>query len=359
MNKTINAFLKLNKYTKVSEVANLSGVLRTNGVLLFDLVPRILLELLDAKRHLALVTVESEDNGLYLIAHLEEVLSAAQVLRPAHLAHVDKTLYSRSNLNECAVVGHNHYFTLNLVANLEVLIQLVPWMWLQLLQAQSDALLLLVKVEDNNVKLLVGLYDIGGVVYATPRQVGDMDKSVNTTQVDKHTIAGDVLNSTLKHLTLLELSDDFLALLLKLGLDECLVRNNNVLVLLVDLNNLELHCLVDKYIIVADGLNVDLATRQEGLDTKDVNDHTTLSAALDVTLNDLVILKRLVNALPALGCACFPVREHELTLLILLVFNKHLNGVAHLKVGVVTELVVRNNTVRLVANVNYYLALVD
>ena len=160
-------------------------------------------------------------------------------------------------------------------------------------------------------------------------------------------------------MTLLELSDDFLALLLKLGLDECLVRNNNVLVLLVDLNNLELHCLVDKYIIVADGLNVDLATRQEGLDTKDVNDHTTLSAALDVTLNDLVILKRLVNALPALGCACFPVREHELTLLILLVFNKHLNGVAHLKVGVVTELVVRNNTVRLVANVNYYLALVD
>ncbi len=172
-----------------------------------------------------------------------------------------------------------------------------------------------------------------------------MDKTVNATEVDEYAVAGDVLNGTLEHLTLLELSDDFLALLLKLGLDECLVRYNNVLVLLVDFHNLEFHCLVDKHVVVADGLHVDLAAWQESLDAKYINDHTALSATLDVTLNDFIVFKRLINALPTLSSASLLVREHELALAVLLVLDKHLNGVANLEVGVVTELVKWNDTV--------------
>ena len=218
-------------------------------------------------------------------------------------------------------------------------------MWLKLLETEGDALLLLVEVEDNNVELLIGLYDVGRIVHAAPREVGDVDKTVNAAQVDEYTVAGDVLNSTLEYLTLLELGDDFLALLLELGLDECLVRNNNVLVLLVDFNNLEFHGLVDKHVVVADGLNVDLATWQECLDAEYVNDHTTLSATLDVTLNDFIIFKRLVNAIPTLSGASFLVRKHQLALAVLLILDKYLNGVAYFQVGVVTELVKWNNTV--------------
>ena len=256
------------------------------------------------------------------------------MLRPAHFTHVDKALNARSDFNKCSVVGHNNYLAGNLVANLEVLVELVPWMWLKLLQTQSNALLFLVEIEDNNVELLVGLYDVGRIAYAAPREVGNVDKTIHSTEVDEYTVGGDVLNSTLKYLTLLKLSNDFLALLLKLGLDECLVRYNNVLVLLVDFHNLELHSLVDKHVVVADGLHVDLAARQESLDAKYINDHTALSATLDVTLNDFIVFKRLINALPTLSSASLLMRKHQLALVVLLILNKHLNGVAYLQVGI-------------------------
>lgn len=52
--------------------------------------------------------------------------------------------------------------------------------------------------------------------------------------------------------------DNFFALCLELGLDESLVRDNNIAELLVDLDNLELHSLAYEYIVVAYWVDVNL-----------------------------------------------------------------------------------------------------
>ena len=127
-----------------------------------------------------------------------------------------------------------------------------------------------------------------------------MNESVNTTEVNEYTVRGDVLDSTLKDLTLLKMRDNLLALCFELSLDECFVRNDYVTELLVNLNHLELHSLTNEYIVVAYRVNVNLAARKECLDTKYINDHTALSAALDVTLDNLVVLQSLVDVLPTL-----------------------------------------------------------
>ena len=85
-----------------------------------------------------------------------------------------------------------------------------------------------------------------------------MDKTVYAAKVDEYAVACDILDSTLKNLTLLKVTDNFLLLCLKLCLDKSLVRNNDILELLVDLNNLEFHCLANEDIVVADWLNVNL-----------------------------------------------------------------------------------------------------
>ena len=51
-------------------------------------------------------------------------------------------------------------------------------------------------------------------------------------------------------------------------------------------------------------MNVYLASRQECFDAEYVNNHTTLSAALDVTLDNLFVVEGCVDALPALAQAC-------------------------------------------------------
>ena len=126
---------------------------------------------------------------------------------------MDQTFHTWSDFYECTIVGHHNHFTLHAVANLEVWIESIPWMRHELLQAESDALLLFVEVENNHIELLVRLNDVVRIVNTAPREVGDVDKTIYATQVDEHTVRGDVLNSTFEYLTLFELSDDFLALL--------------------------------------------------------------------------------------------------------------------------------------------------
>ena len=213
---------------------------------------------------------------------------------------MDQTLYARSNLNECTVVSDNDNLTLDVVTNLNVRVESIPWVWGKLLETKSDTLLLLIEVDDNNVDLVVESNNLVWIAYAAPREVCDVDQSVYATEVNEYTVRSDVLNSTLEYLTLLKLRDDLLALSLELCLDECLVRNNNIAELLIDLHDLELHSLAHELVVVAYGVNVDLRTGQEGLDTENVNNHTTLCAALDVTLDNLLGLEGCIDTVPAL-----------------------------------------------------------
>ena len=68
---------------------------------------------------------------------------------------MDKTLNAWNNLYECTVVSDENYLTLNLVTYLEVSIEKIPWVSSKLLQTESDSLLSLIEVKDNNVNLLI------------------------------------------------------------------------------------------------------------------------------------------------------------------------------------------------------------
>ena len=179
----------------------------------------------------------------------------------------------------------------------------------------------------------------------SPRQVCNVDQTVYATQVDEYTVRSDVLDSSFQYLTFFQFGDDFFLLLLELCLDEGFVRHDNVFELLVDFNNLEFHSLTNEYIVVADWLDVDLRTWQECLDSEYVYDHTTLCAALDVTLDDFVVLESFVDAVPAACSACFLVREDQLTLFVFLVFDEYFNRVTNFQIRVVAEFAHRDDTI--------------
>src|SRR5690606_11926664 len=54
--------------------------------------------------------------GFHFITHFEEFLRAAQVLRPRHFRHVDKSFYARCDFEECTVVCHGDDFAFHLRA---------------------------------------------------------------------------------------------------------------------------------------------------------------------------------------------------------------------------------------------------
>ena len=96
------------------------------------------------------------------------------------------------------------------------------------------------------------------IAYAAPRKVCDMNESVHTTKVDEYAVRSDVLDSALEHLTLLQVRNDFFLLCLELCLDKSFVRYDNIAELLIDLHNLELHCLAYEHVVVAYRMDINL-----------------------------------------------------------------------------------------------------
>ena len=82
------------------------------------------------------------------------------------------------------------------------------------------------------------------------------------------------------------------------------MRYDNIAELLINLNDLEVHCLVNVCIVILDRTDVDLRTRKECLDAEYIYDHTALCAGLDITLNDLTLVECLINHIPRAQLTC-------------------------------------------------------
>src|SRR5574344_116681 len=273
------------------------------------------------------------------------------MLAPRHFTNVDKTFNTWLNFYESTIVCDNNNLTLNMVANLKISIKSIPRMWCELLQTKSDTLLLLIKIKDNNVNLLVKINNLMRIAYTAPRKVCDMNKSVYTAKVNEYTVRCNVLNSTLKYLTLFKVRDNFFLLCFQLSFNKSLVRNNNIAEFLIDLYDLEFHCLAYEYIVVTYWMNVNLTSWKECFNTEYVNNHTALSTALNITLNDFFILKSCINLIPTLIKASFTVRKYQLTFFVLLVFYVNFNLVTYFEVWVVTKFRCRNDTIALITDV--------
>ena len=81
---------------------------------------------------------------------------------------MDKSFYARLDFDKGSVVCHDDNLSLDVVAHFEVRIECVPWVWSELFQAECNAFLLFVEVENNDINLLVELDNFVWVVDASP-----------------------------------------------------------------------------------------------------------------------------------------------------------------------------------------------
>src|SRR5574344_225103 len=175
MNKTVYAFFKFYKNAEVSEVTNFCRVLATYRIFCFNSFPWIFLKLLDTKAHIALLAVESKDNGFNLITYMQEILCRTKVLAPRHFRNMDKSFYTWLNFNECAVVSDNDNLTVDMVTNLKICVKSIPWMWSKLFQAKSNTLFLIIKIKNNDIDLLIKFNHLMRITYTPQRKICNMN----------------------------------------------------------------------------------------------------------------------------------------------------------------------------------------
>src|SRR3546814_2150734 len=150
----------------------------------------------------------------------------------------------------------------------------VPRILAQLLEAEADAVALLVVLEHAHVELLADFNDFGRMAHALPGHVGDVQQAVDAAQVHERAVVGEVLDHALEHGALDQLLEQLLALFRMLALDHRAARNHHVVALAVELDELELQLLAFQVHRVADRAHVDQGTGQERTDVLDVDGET-------------------------------------------------------------------------------------
>ena len=298
VDQAIDTGLDFDEGAEAGQVANLARDASVHRVLEGQHHPRILFCLLHPQGDLLLALVHLEHHRLDGLADADHLRGVPHVTRPAHLGDVDQALDAGLELDEGAVVGDRHHLALHPASHRVFLGDALPWVVLQLLHAEADALALPVDVEDLDLEFLADLHHLARVGHPAIRHVGDVQQAVDTTQVDEGTEVGDVFDHAGPHLTVLQFLHQVLALAGPLGLQDDPAAHHDVPAALVELDDLELVGLPQQLVDVGDPAQGDLASREERVDAHQVDDHSTLDLLDQRPFDRLVALVGLADLLP-------------------------------------------------------------
>ena len=357
---TVDALFELDERTVRREVADLALDAAAHRVAIHDAVPRILLGLADAERDLLVLGVDREDLDHDLVTDVEHVARTGNALRPAEFADMDEALDAGGDLDERTVRGEVDDLALHAAVHRELLGDRRPRILRRLLEAERDALLVLVHVEDHDVELLANLEHFARVLDAAPAHVRDVEETVDPVEVDERAEVRDVLHAALANLALLEGGEQSGLLLGHRALDELATGDDDVLALVGDLDDLEIERLADVGREVTHRGDINLAAGQERLDAVDVHEQAATHHAANRPGDDATFGVLRKDLLPAdLIVGGLLGKANHAGLVILELAEHHLELEAGLHFGRIGELVEGDHTLALVTNVDEHVVALD
>src|SRR2546423_4043934 len=342
MDQSVDPRLDLDEGAETGEVPHLAVETRANWVFLGQHHPRILLRLLHTERYLLLVRIDLQHDCFDRLADRNELRRMTDVARPAHLADVNEAFNSGLELDERTVVRDRDDLPGHSRTDGIFFGNILPRVALELFQAEGDSFAIPVDVEDFDFQLLTDVHHLGRVLNAAVRHVGDVEESVDATEIDECTEVGDVFDDSFAHLILLQLLHQLLALACPLLLEDHSARDDDVAAALIELDDLEVEGLTEQLVDVRDATQRDLRSGQECIDPHEIDDHAAFDFLDQGTAYWLIVLVGDANALPHTHEVGFLFREDDRSFLVLEVLEQNFDFVSRLEVGEFFELFERN-----------------
>src|SRR5208282_5304586 len=226
--QSVDPFLDLDEGTVVGEVADRALDHGAGRVLAGHLVPGVDLGLLHAQGDFLLVLVDAKDHDFDLVANVDQLAGVVDPLGPAHLRDVDQALDTLLELDKGPVAHDVDHLADDAGAHRVLVGHILPGTGALLLEPQRDLFPVLVDVQDHDLDLVVDLEHVAGMVDTAPAHVGDMQQSVDTSQVDEGTEVGDVLDRSLSDLADLDFLEELLLLLFAGDLDQLAAADHDI-----------------------------------------------------------------------------------------------------------------------------------
>ena len=116
----------------------------------------------------------------------------------------------------------------------------IPWIVTQLLDAERHTILVLIEAQDLGRDFLTNGEHLGGVTHAAPGHVGNVQKPIDTAEVDECAVVGNVLHDPGYRGAFLEVIQEFGPLFAHAVFNHGAARQDDVVALAIKLDNFEL-----------------------------------------------------------------------------------------------------------------------
>src|SRR4051812_10804597 len=267
-------------------------------VLARKVFPRVGHALLHAEGDAAALLVDLEDHHLDLVAHLHDLGRMDILVRPVHLRDVHQALDAALHLDERAVVGEVGDLAEEARAGRVASRDADPGVFPELLQTERDAVLLGVELEHLGGDLVADVEYLRRMLDPPPGEVGDVQQAVDAAEIDERAVVGDVLDDALDRRAFLERREQRLALGTGRLLEHRAARDDHVVPLAVELDDLEVHLLAFVRRRILHRTQVDERAGKEGTDALGHDGEAALHLAGDDALHLLAVLERLLELQP-------------------------------------------------------------
>ena len=271
MNQSVDAARQTDENTEIGDRLDLSADLVAAVVILCELLPRIGLALLDAQADSAALLVDVEHHHFNFLADVHHLGRIDVLVGPIHFRHVHQAFHALLDFDEATIVGNvgdlAEQTRVGWIAARDVL----PRIGAELLQSERNALAFAVEFQNTYVNFFTDFHDLGGVLDALPSHVGDVQQAVDAAQIDECAIISEILDHAFDRCAFLQIVEQrgpFGAVLL---LHHGAPRDDHIVALLVELDDLEFKRLVLEIRRIADRPDVDQRSRQERPDVVDLD----------------------------------------------------------------------------------------
>ena len=197
VNKAVNAAGQADEDAKVGDRLDLAGHLVALLVRLGEFFPGIRLALLHAERDATAFFVDVENHDFDFVAELDNLARVDVLVRPIHFGDVDETFDTGFDFNEGTVIGDVRDLAEEARGLRVAAGDADPRIFAELLEAERNAVLFLVELENLGFDFLADLNDFARVADATPSEVRDVEQTVDAAEINEGTVVGDVLDDAL------------------------------------------------------------------------------------------------------------------------------------------------------------------
>ena len=279
-------------------------------------IPGVVVALLEAKADPSLLRIDFEHHDVDFLAGRYDFARMHVLLCPAHLGNMDQAFDAGFQFHKRTVIGDVADTAGILGADRVFQLHAFPRIRIELLHTERNTLGFGIVANDLNLDGLANRQSFGRMVDATPRDIGDMQQTIDTAEIDERAVIGDVLDHAFENLAFLEVGEKLVALLGPGFFQNGAARNHYIAAASIHFEDLERLRRAHERADITDRTDIDLAAGQECDGAGKIDRKAAFDAAEDCAADTFGFLKRDFQKSPCLFTAGALTAEDSLTVLV-------------------------------------------